>query len=373
MMANSMHERGHSVVVFTFDDKVGASLWPLAEGIPIIHLREKDDETAHLEMVDVVAKQGLDLMVGLHLNRAFLRYVRCAFDLNLPLVLSEHCDPALPQSLGTFGRDERIIIMSGATLIHMISDEFRATLPKGLQDRIRVVPNTIREPDPGAPQPPPQAGRTIVTVSRLVPPKNTQRLIEVFAGLASEFPEWRLRIVGDGPEMGKLRRLARKCRVKDRVDFVGALKDPYPEYLAANIFATASLFEGFGLTLCEASAHGLPSVAYGACRGLRSQIRHGENGFLSSGGEELGSLADDLRTLMADQELREKMGRRAREMFVSRFSNEIVHAGWEDLFFEAVERGPNRAAPRPEHVRQVRLWDMIQRPLPIQDSARGGH
>ncbi len=55
MMANAMAERGHEVVIFTFDNKAGPSLWPLDDSIELVHLAEANDEVADRP---VVARSG---------------------------------------------------------------------------------------------------------------------------------------------------------------------------------------------------------------------------------------------------------------------------------------------------------------------------
>lgn len=373
MMANAMCQRGHEVVIFTFDDAKGESLWPLEDAIELVHLSEKDDAPADGQMALEVAARSLDLLVGLHMNRTFTRYVRCAWKTGLPIVLSEHIDPRFPNWIGAFPEEERQITFSGATRIHMLVGAFRDTLQPDLHDRIRVVPNTIREPGTLADLAAPKKNRTILTVSRLVPRKNVARLVDAFASLAREFPDWRLRIVGDGSELARLKAQARTLGIARRVTFVGEMPDPYPEYREADLFVTPALFEGFGLTLCEANAHGVPGIGYAVCNGINEQILPGENGFLSSGGQELGSLAEDMRKLMAEDTLRQKMGARARELFLERYSNTVVHDGWEALFIEAASAPLDRTPPSQAALRTVRLWESVHGPLHVISPSAGKH
>lgn len=361
MMANAMAARGHDVTVLTFDDSRGPALWPLDDGIDLVHLPEAETAAADQRMAIEVASRNLGVLVGLHMNRGFARYVRCATKAGLPLVLSEHADPAGPAQLGTFSPEERGVVFFGATLIHLLGDPFRATLDEHLQDRIRVVPNTIRPPK-GQAQAGKRTGRkTLLAVARLVPPKNMSRLIEVFARLAPDHPDWSLRIVGDGPQKKALARQAKRTRLGDRITLTGALDDPYPAYEAAQLFVTASVHEAFGLTACEASAHGLPVVGYAACNGLRGQVVHGETGWLAAGGAATGSLADDLSMLMRDDALRGRMGHAARARYQTHYAPEPVHAAWEGMIAEAAANRPIHRRPSPQNMAAVRLWDLVWR------------
>ncbi|WP_226662004.1 glycosyltransferase [Microbulbifer aggregans] len=368
MMANAMVARGHKVAIFTFDKKAGPSLWPLADSIELVHLSENDDEIADQMMLVEVASRNLDLLVGLHMNRTFVRYVRCAQKVGLPIVLSEHIDPRFPDWIGTFSADERVVAFSGATLIHTLVKAFVPTLPNFLKPRVRVVPNTIREPKALAEPGKEKDVKYLLSVARLVPRKNTSRLVEAFASLASDFPGWKLRIVGSGPEESALRGQARELGVLDAVDFIGALDDPYPSYREADIFVIPSIFEGFPLTLCEALAHGVPAVGYEICNGVNEQIIHGENGFLAQGGDGVGTLPVELRKLMEDRGLREQMGRAARESYLSRFSNEVIYSAWEEMFAEAHEMGLVTSQPRNKDIAAVRLSELIWGAVEIEYS-----
>lgn len=362
MMANAMARRGHQVTIFTFDDKRAPSRWPLDPQIALVHLPEADDEPADHHMAVEVASRNLDLLVGLHMNRTMLRYVRCAHRTGLPLVLSEHIDPRFPNWVGAFSPDERDIAMAGATLIHLLVDDFIQTLPKPVRGKARVIPNTIPEPttlaSPGAQK----DRRTLLAVARLVPRKNMIRVIQAFAGLAAEFPDWRLQIVGDGPQAPELKALAEARGIKDRVDFEGEHDDVYPFYAAADLFVIPSLFEGFPLTLCEAVAHGLPAVGFGICGGVRAQIVDQETGLLVNDDEAEG-LSAALRQLMQDSDARTRFGLAARHHFDRYFSNETIHSQWEEMFAEATAIFHPGKKPDYATVLAIRLWEQVRGPI----------
>lgn len=363
MMANAMASRGHRVTIFTFDDSLAPSKWPLSEKITLVHLPEVEGDAADDRMTVEVASRNLDLLVGLHMNRTMLRYVRCAHKLDLPLVLSEHIDPRFPKWIDAFDPGERDLAMAGATRIHLLLNDFVETLDPSARGKVCVIPNTVPEPetlaDPGADR----AQRTLLAVSRLVPRKNQPILIEAFAKVADEFPDWRLQIVGDGPLQGQCQTLAADLRIAERVHFAGAQDDVYPFYAAADLFVIPSLFEGFPLTLCEAMAHGLPAIGFGVCAGVRAQIADGETGLLCAGGEPEATLEAALRQLMGDRSLRARMGRKAQRTFRERFGNATVHTAWEDLFAEAREAQTDLKKPGHADVMAVRLWEQVWGPI----------
>lgn len=118
---------------------------------------------------------------------------------------------------------------------------------------------------PGEPAPPPSRP-TLVTVANLVARKRHSDVLEALARLAPRHPGLRYVIVGDGPEAPRLRALAERLGVRERVSFRGAL--PHEEAVAAaqaaSLFVLPSREEAFGVAYVEAMAGGVPTIG---CRG----------------------------------------------------------------------------------------------------------
>lgn len=125
----------------------------------------------------------------------------------------------------------------------------------------------------------------------------------------------------------------------DRISLCGVTNDVKEKLLTASIFAFPSKFEGFPLALTEAMSYGLPSVGCKECPGVNTLIRDGENGFLCDGTPE--SLAEALRKLMRDQDLRLRLGAQAKED-MKEFAPERVWDQWEDRLTELVEKHRKR-------------------------------
>jgi len=148
----------------------------------------------------------------------------------------------------------------------------------------------------------------VVTVSRLVRWKNTDVLIRAFARSADANAY--LLVVGDGSERPRLERLARDVGVQDRVRFVGHVADPAPYYAASDVFALPSQIESFGIVYAEAMLLGLPCIGSknappDVLSAAEDVIEEGRTGFCVRSEDEL---ADRLKLLMTDEELRRAMG-----------------------------------------------------------------
>ncbi|HEV8701908.1 MAG TPA: glycosyltransferase family 4 protein [Candidatus Polarisedimenticolia bacterium] len=131
-------------------------------------------------------------------------------------------------------------------------------------------------------------GPVLLSVSRLIPMKGHDIVIEALPRLLGRFPDLSFLIVGDGPNRAALQDLARARGVSARVIFAGRVP---PGALPAH-YALATLFvqlsretgrydglEGFGLSLLEAASFGVPSVA-GRTGGVSEAVAEGESGLL---------------------------------------------------------------------------------------------
>lgn len=154
------------------------------------------------------------------------------------------------------------------------------------------------------------ARRTILSVARQYPRKNTGFLLRALPSVLRRVPAARLRVVGGGPELPRLRRLAASLGLQDRVRFLGALptrEQVRAEYRRAHVFCLPSLQEGFGIAFLEAMAGGLPVVALRTAA-VPEVVRHGRNGLLTPPGD-LAALTNALVRLLTRRALRARLGR----------------------------------------------------------------
>lgn len=106
------------------------------------------------------------------------------------------------------------------------------------------------------------SGETLIGhVGRMSSEKNQAFLIRVFAEYASLDGTARLLLIGDGPDLPELRRLAEELGVSDRVIFYGESNKIGALLSAMDLFVFPSLFEGFGIAAVEAQASGLFVIA----------------------------------------------------------------------------------------------------------------
>ncbi|MEU1215203.1 glycosyltransferase [Streptomyces sp. NPDC005790] len=150
----------------------------------------------------------------------------------------------------------------------------------------------------------------IVAAGQLVPRKGFDTLINAFAMVAPEHPQWRLRIFGRGPEHARLQDLVHAHGLSDAIRLMGAQPDLAAEWDKAAFAVSAARRESFGLTLVEAMHHGLPVLAADAPFGPGEIVVPGRNGILVPVGDE-EAMAQAMRYLIEQPAERENLSQGA--------------------------------------------------------------
>lgn len=170
----------------------------------------------------------------------------------------------------------------------------------------------------------------LASVSRLVPRKGMDVLIEAANRLAPSFPDLVVAIGGDGRQRHLLERRAAQSNVDVRV--LGRVSDDDRSALlgAADVFVMACRNrwggleqEGFGIVFLEAAAFGVPQVA-GDSGGATEAVLDGETGLVVEDPSDPGVVAEAIRTLLADPPLRRRMGRAARRRVQESFDTDVL-------------------------------------------------
>jgi phosphatidyl-myo-inositol dimannoside synthase len=160
-------------------------------------------------------------------------------------------------------------------------------------------------------------GQWLLTVARLAAHKGIDTGLRVLAALRDEFPDLRYVVVGSGVQRPYLEALAKDLRVQDRVRFLGHVPeaDLPALYNCAQVYLGLSrtvelMAEGFGISLIEASACGVPVVG-GLSGGIPDAVRDGETGLLvDSNRAEPATQA--VRLLLQDPALGRRLGSNGR-------------------------------------------------------------
>ena len=208
--------------------------------------------------------------------------------------------------------------------------------------RITVIPNGVDtahySPGSGDRFPEP----TLLFLGRLKRYKRVDLVIRTVAELRDRGLDVKLRIGGKGDHRPALEKLVRALGVQDRVVFEGFVDEERKVELFRRswVHLLTSPKEGWGIANLEAAACGTATVASNS-PGLRDSVVDGTTGYLVPHGD-VTALADRVRLLVVDPDLRERMGRAARE-FARIFAYDRVADATEEWIRERVV-GPTRAS-----------------------------
>lgn len=184
--------------------------------------------------------------------------------------------------------------------------------------------------------------RVLLTVSRLVPTKGVDTVIEALPRIASEIPNVEYLVVGKGPYAGDFQKLAQDRGVCGKVHFAGHIPDdelPY-YYDLCDVFIMMSKpgaegqKEGFGMALAEAGAYAKPVIG-GDCGGTRDAVIDKETGFLVDP-HKPEQVARTVLRLLRDKELARRLGQNGRQRAEAELSWRVVTDRFERILLECM-------------------------------------
>lgn len=233
------------------------------------------------------------------------------------------------------------------TVSHADAEVYRTALPE-VTTRILCIPNGVPAP---AVEPSSNAAKLIVAAGRLVEIKRYDRLIDAFAKIAADRPDWNLRIYGRGPQKAALRERIDRLGLYNRIQLMGAVSPIETEWAKGSLAAVSSDGESFGMTIVEAMHCGVPVVATDCPYGPGEIITHGSDGLLVPLDGGVDAYAAALRQMIDDRDARQRMARRARTTAAS-YDPSLIAERYEALVHELRSARPQ--PPAPPLLRRVR-------------------
>lgn len=367
-LANALSRKGRSVVLAYLNapETLRAEIDP---AIPVVHLERKGKFSlaALRSLRQLVCERQIDVVVSINLyatlyagllalrRRALPRAVRFVASINATELRGRRVDrhmivyrPVLHRmDLVIFGSEfQRKVWMERhlgarpprtAVLYNGVDSEYFA--PE------RVTPQRIPEW--------PHERVVVGSVGVLREVKSYEHLIEAISILERRGLDVGGVLVGDGECEAKLRALAEKLAVSDRVHFAGSQRDVRSYVAGFDIFAVTSSTETFSNAALEALAMGKPVVS--SAVGGMPEMLSGGGGVVYEYGNAT-SLADALSPLVADEMKRKAVAASAREAVLRRFSFDAMVANFEQVLEAASQQAG--AAAWVEHVAATSLRDL---------------
>ena len=362
--ADEMNKRGHQVSLVYSDVQTGHFYYPLDAGIPsydIRHYKGKsisypwylklkrefyrtfDKQKARTVNNDFAASFLLDNLqdvlrttqpdVIVSFQPAASKMLLCDLKTTIPVITMSHGDP---EDYFHFYPKEELPSLEKSAVCQVLLPSFANHLTNHLPDvKTVVIGNAIPQYDVQADLAATKDTHKIIFVGRLAQGhKRPHLLIEAFAGLAKDFPNWIVELWGavDGKAYYKeLQLLIRKNGLEHQVFLKGTTNHVKEVLQQGDIYAFPSAYEGFGLSLGEAMSMGLPAVGYKNCSAVNELIQDGINGYLCDDGVE--DFRDKLSMLMKNTNQRIKMGKNAR-LSMEKYAPEKIWDNWEQLLGE---------------------------------------
>lgn len=264
------------------------------------------------------------------------------------------CSTAMPHSIlaPVERRVDRRLARSLDALVVPAERPAGALVARGFsRDMMEIIPWGARsipyEVDPGARERLglPAKDPVVVCLANFTPTKGQAVIIDAMPQLAVQFPTLRAILAGDGPALPALKARAEALGVAGRVEFPGAVSDPWDLLRAADVFVLASEIEGLPLVVLEAMSQGVPVVATDV-GGIPEAVVDDVTGFLVPTGD-AGALTTSIARILSDPSVAARMRRAALARFEQRFTMERMLEAHRDLYIRLANR------PEPRHAQGV--------------------
>jgi GalNAc-alpha-(1->4)-GalNAc-alpha-(1->3)-diNAcBac-PP-undecaprenol alpha-1,4-N-acetyl-D-galactosaminyltransferase len=345
-LANCWAGRGHQVTLLTLSAE--APLYYLAPCVEHVALGVDSNSSNFFQALRAnttklgvlrraIAASRPDLVVSF-MDTTNILTLLATLGMHLPIVVSERIDPFHNHELGRIWRALRRISYPRAAKVVVQTQTVLARMKLQLRKTVTLIPNPVVDPGVrhGGNDVSPAPRKWIMAMGRLTGQKGFDLLLEAFAQLAAKYPDWSLRILGDGPLSAALLRQIAASGLEGRAFLLRRTASPNSFLVNSDLFVMSSRFEGFPNALCEAMACGLPVISFDCPSGPAEIIRNGLDGILLPKGD-ASALAAAMDSLMGDPGKRRRLSKHAPEV-IQRFGLERVLDDWEQVFSQACER-----------------------------------
>lgn len=329
-LAKGMIEKGHQIHILV--GGTGAFTKSLDKNniayISLTHLK-RELSVQHEVLGYFEIKKQLELLnpdiVHCHSTKAGLLGRLAAKSLNIPVVFTAHgwafTDGVGAKKQKIYAHVERALSKLSDAIIsvsdydrqhgfkHNVgSQQLVTTVHNGVPDVIKST-NTLQNPVP-----------KMIMVARFEEPKDQYFLINTLAELPKNL-DWRLDLIGDGPNLQKCKDLTKSKQLDNKVIFHGQSFKVQEFLNQADIFILISKYEGFPLTILEAMRASLPIIASNV--GGVSESVNANNGFLIAKNDST-ALRTALVNLISDAKLRAQLGNSSRKAYEKNFTFDIM-------------------------------------------------
>lgn len=329
LLANQLAERGHRVEIVNLNKHI--VFYPIHKNVHLSFAEEEVGSSIFRKigwLRKYIKAQKPDVIIP------FMEAVYCVtllalIGVHIPVISSERIDPRHSPRLRNILRK---IFLPLTTHLVVQTKDIKAFYPQFIQKKTSIIYNPVSETVFNLQEEPKE--NVIISVGKLDGQKNQKLLINAFASIAEDFPDWKLVIYGEGPQREALEFRIKNLELRKRILLPGRCETVIEEMNKAKVFAFSSDFEGMSNAILEAVCVGLPVVTTNVS-GAAELVKNGEGGFVVPIRDEK-ALADALQKVLQDENMREKM-MHTNKARAKEFKQDMIVNQWEELIKKIVD------------------------------------
>lgn len=334
MKANLLAQKYyHQVTLISVYQDQRPQLYPLDKNINLLHLKVPFASKANNRIIQLCNRAKTLLIAAHRLNKA-IKHINpdvIFFTTTLGALLLPLCnthakkiyESHLARSYTPYNSLFKWMERKADTIVCLTEDDAKEYK---LAQNVIVISNFIHLPNSTVKD---YNCKKAIAVGRLEEQKGFDRLINCWAAIAKQHPDWHLDIYGEGSLHDKLQQQISCLKLNHQITLCGRKENMMEIYLNYSLHVMSSRYEGQGIVLIEAQACGLPSVTFDFKYGAKDIIRNGINGLLVEQGNE-EAFSNAICKMLSSTQLREEYGRNAIQISKA-YSEEHIFEKWLNL------------------------------------------
>ncbi len=297
-----------------------------------------------LDLVNFITANNIQLVHAHMSESAILAFVACVYT-KTPFMITHHSNKLIPDLNGAKKYLRYVLFFNAmrfAKINIAVSKDVESkiknlwcghflnknTIPNGVKIQERDVPEKLNENNLQFQNK--DTWPNLIIVGRVVALKGQKFLIKSAPSFFELYPQGQITIVGDGNLRTELEEFTKKIGFADQIIFKGQISNVDEELKKADVYVSASEYEGLPMSVMEAMSFGIPVVASDV-PGNRDLIKDCETGLLYKYGD-IHSFLDALRTVLTDTKLQKKICDESRILISERFSIGSMTKAYEDIY-----------------------------------------
>ena len=317
-------QEGHNCNILTLTPSKGEEIHPILNsriGVSVIDSHTLSIKEAIIQLRNFLIDKNVDVIINQsgHLFRTTALIKNASKDLNIKIISVLHNTPSFGLKFrykhnitGKLKYYKNILklaysyrkVYKNSDLYVLLSESFISEFEKISRlknlKKIRLISNPITIANEDFTYNFERKEKQIIFVGRLeYTQKRIERILNIWGKIQSEYKDWELTIVGDGPDMPRLKNITENKNIQS-VKFVG-FQNPKSFYEKASILLLTSDYEGFGLTITESMSFGVIPVVYGSYSVAYDIISDNYSGMISkpNNGFNEEDFTNKLKTLLS--------------------------------------------------------------------------